>query len=200
VTVLHTIQKQCLVLIFVSNLLLLLSRHTSSHGLLFGVREQHTMTRDNLEEKLQLLLIRSSWVRLRQYTCMTATPRSTWSLTIAIPCTKAAAVWKSSSSSQVAGSALRKPSCKPSFWKKRHVLVDAINHFMPSWSPEMAWLASVGHFTGDSSPTWCGMRWAFASSRPPWPGIKERENNKLLSKRYHRCLCSLDRAALVTSL
>jgi hypothetical protein len=38
---------------------LLLGCLTSSHGLLFGVQELCTMTRDNLEEKLQLLLIQS---------------------------------------------------------------------------------------------------------------------------------------------
>jgi len=50
-------QKQCHVLTCVSNLVLFLSRHTSSHGLVFGVRELRVMMTDNLEEKLQLLLI-----------------------------------------------------------------------------------------------------------------------------------------------
>ena len=49
--------RNCLVLTFVSNLVLLSSRHTSIHGFLFGVRELRTMMRDNLEEKLQLLFI-----------------------------------------------------------------------------------------------------------------------------------------------
>ena len=110
--------RNCLVLTFVSNVVLLPSRHTSIHGVLFGVRALRVMTRENLEEKLQLLFI---LVRLQLCCWMRATPCSAWLLMTTICCTKAAAVWMSSSSSQVAGSSLRMPSCKPSFWNIKQV-------------------------------------------------------------------------------
>ena len=85
--------------------------------------------------------------------------------------------WKSSSSSQVAWSVSRKPSWKPSIWKKHRVLVDAMSR-----SPEMAWLGSVGHFTSWRFISYFGMKWD--DDLPLLlhhdQSVKERESDELL--------------------